>query len=80
MVKNLKRIRRNFQYKNCSLASLVLIWKISEFLAKYKIDIIREDFSLSSLHLVRIIAHAMHTLHKYLEEGNHENSTPYEFW
>ena len=74
MVKNLERFRRNFQHKNCSLASLVFIWKISGFLAKYKIDIMLGDFSISSLHLGKISVHAKLAFHMHLEQGNHEDS------
>ena len=32
------------------------------------------DFGLTSVYLGKIIAHAMHTFHMYLERENHENS------
>ena len=33
-----------------------------------------EDFSMSSLHLVRIIVHVMFAFHMHLEQGKHKDS------
>ena len=66
---NLKGFRRNVQHRKCSLACLVLTYKFSESLAKDKINIMLEDFGLTSVHLGRIIAHVMLAFHMHLEQG-----------
>ena len=72
---NLKGFRRNVQHKKCSLACLVWTYKFSESLAKDKIDIMLEDFGLTSVHLGRFLAHVMLAVHMHLDQGNHEDSS-----
>ena len=46
---NLKRFRRSVLNKKCSLACLVWAWKFLEFLDKYKIGLMLEEFRLSRI-------------------------------
>ena len=75
ITKNPKRIERHFQHKKCSLASLVMIWKISEFMDKDKGGFMLDKNRLARVHREEHDRKYLHFIyHMHIEKVHQEYS------